>query len=280
VSAFNNLRKTTVPRLISHVGCHQRLISYVRRFLAPRIFQLVHMEQPGQGRSENEQWNPTGLSAVSGTLAYTGRAYSQNGGGAGDPHLTDKPLRRQQEGKRTNQKGLCPSSGGHLFLRGQLQSSLSCSSNATDHRTAIAAVEALNIAAEEENLKWNATKETEITFQQPDPISRSVTLGMTIDSRLSFKDHIAVRTSKVGASMVLMSGLGHSAGGMSPKVMRSLYTSPIRTTYLPVRLRTIVASTGAGISRTSGWKAMRLDTHRIPGPKKDNGGTTAAPIKS
>jgi len=86
---------------------------------------------------------------------------------------------------------------------------------------------ALTTVAREDQLDWDLPKNSAINLFMG-PRHASTTLGITINSNLTFQDHINTRTKKAERIWQVMRRLGNSQGRMSPSALRALYTGMIR----------------------------------------------------
>jgi len=86
----------------------------------------------------------------------------------------------------------------------------------------------LEMAAAAHQLTWDPTKSSSVPIGTDGPIERTTTLGIHINSHLSFQAHIDVRTQKSAKLAHVIYRLGNSNGGMSPTELRALYTGAIR----------------------------------------------------
>jgi len=85
----------------------------------------------------------------------------------------------------------------------------------------------LEDVAREDKLVWDARKDCLVHFFRG-PKHSTTTLGITINSELSFQEHIDTRTRKAERIWQVMKRLGNSHGGMSPLALRALYTGMVR----------------------------------------------------
>lgn len=76
-----------------------------------------------------------------------------------------------------------------------------------------------------DGLRWDPNKESDVSFGVA---GATVTLGIHINSKLDFQPHIDARAAKAEQLRKLMTRLGNSRGGMSPRAMRALYTGAVR----------------------------------------------------
>ncbi|KAF8431499.1 hypothetical protein BGX38DRAFT_1334265 [Terfezia claveryi] len=86
---------------------------------------------------------------------------------------------------------------------------------------------ALDSAAGGDELTWDPEKESRVDFHKK-AISSCTTLGIHVRSNLSWDEHIKRRTRKAAQLLHVLTRLGNSNGGMSPLVLRSLYTGAVR----------------------------------------------------
>ena len=86
----------------------------------------------------------------------------------------------------------------------------------------------LEATAKEHDLSWDQQKDSKVDFNETGPLQSTTTLGCTINSRLSFQEHVNTRTKKAERIWQVMKRLGNNNGGLSPLALRLLYTGMIR----------------------------------------------------
>ena len=89
-------------------------------------------------------------------------------------------------------------------------------------------IQVLDGAAQEQQLRWDPAKDTDITFgsSKTPPIT---SLGIKITHNLDFAPHIADRCNKAKAALSILTRLSKRiGGGLNPKSLRSIYTGRIR----------------------------------------------------
>jgi len=108
---------------------------------------------------------------------------------------------------------------------------VSCGTSHKEHEEIIKRVDAiLDQEAATDHLQWDPTKDSRIDFHGRNRQS-TVTLGILLNNRLDFQPHLDSRTSKAKRLLNVMTRLGNSNGGMSPRALRSLYTGCIRSIF-------------------------------------------------
>lgn len=85
----------------------------------------------------------------------------------------------------------------------------------------------LEDTGKEDKLGLGPQKNSQVHFFMG-PRHSSTTLWITVNSNLSFQEHINARTKKAVRIWGVMRRLGNSNGGMSPLALRALYTGMIR----------------------------------------------------
>jgi hypothetical protein len=76
-------------------------------------------------------------------------------------------------------------------------------------------------------LRWDPSKFSSVTLGDG-PLERSSTLGIMVNSRLSFQEHINDQMEKAAKLAKVMYRLGNINGGMYPSSLRALITGALR----------------------------------------------------
>jgi len=66
----------------------------------------------------------------------------------------------------------------------------------------------------------------------PGPLESTTTLGICINSHLSFQHNVNTEAAKAKKPLGALQRLGNSNSGMSPASLRALYTGAIRPIFL------------------------------------------------
>jgi len=112
--------------------------------------------------------------------------------------------------------------------------------------------EILEEEAKAEDLEWDPKKESMVRSRGSFK-DQTITLGVTINSKLNFQPHINARTKKATNLFNVMRRPGTTNGWMSPRALRALLKGAIRPIF------TYVAELWNGSHRTNISEMERLE---------------------
>jgi len=225
VSAFNHLRHAPLLERIQAFSPEN--LEFCRQFLSPRFFQ-IYWDGLHRGNACMNEGTPqrSPLSPVL-WLLFLARTLQRADTAIKDIRLT--PTRKSQRLLAPNIRAPPPIQVDLFSYADDVNPVVTTRwTSGKDHARVCAEVDTrLEEAAQADNLSWDPQKDSCITFGEGSLQSTS-TLGITINSRLSFQDHVNTRTAKAERILRVMKRLGNSNGGLSPSAMRSLYTGMVR----------------------------------------------------
>jgi len=242
VSAFNHLRHQ--PTLNKIRSCSPDNLAFVEQFLTPHHLQISWDGAP-RGGAYMSEGTPQG-SPLSPVLWLLFLADTLK---RGDQRIRDIPLQPARryptrklttgQSHRTPVEGrsahplpppLPPTLEVKLVSYADDINALIVTHNTStrEHKRLSREVDhSLGDVAREDKLAWDPRKDSLVHFFMG-PKPSTTTLGITINSELSFQDHIDSRTGKAERIWQVMRRLGNSHGGMSPLALRALYTGMVR----------------------------------------------------
>jgi len=228
ISAFNHLRHE--PTLAKIRSCSADNHAFVRQFLTPQFFQVSWDGTP-KGWAHMAEGTPQG-SPLSPVLWLLFLADTLK---RADTKIRDISLPLTRRNPTRGAPGQEPRAATtqikvKLVSYADDVNALVITNNISQKKHKIITKEVdriLENSAEEDKLAWDPQKNTIVNFFT-NPRHSETTLGITVDSNLSFQEHIDIRTKKAERIWLVMKRLGNSNGGMSPSALRALYTGMIR----------------------------------------------------
>ena len=228
VSAFNHLRHE--PTLSKIESYSPENLAFMTQFLTTH-----HLQISWDGLQRGEAYMCEGTPQGSPLSPVLWLLFLADTLGRGDQGIKDNPLQlAKRNPPRSSNAQKNPPSPSSLEVKLTSYADdinalvISHNTSAKEHKRLCKEVDrTLDTVAKEDHLTWDPRKDSTIHFFMG-PKHSTTTLGITINSNLTFSDHIATRTKKALRIWQVMRRLGNSQGGISPLALRTLYTGMIR----------------------------------------------------